>query len=80
VAEIDLDALKLELERSRTARLRAWAVLKELSAILRAVGQELPESPGKSFPREGEILERGLKRVPAERDEVPRELERLLAG
>jgi hypothetical protein len=36
VAEIDVTALKLELERSKIARLRAWAALGELRTVLTA--------------------------------------------
>ena len=48
------------LECERNARGFIQPVLEELRAILIAGVQELPESPGKSFLREGEILERGL--------------------
>jgi hypothetical protein len=54
VVGIDLKALKLEVERSRAARLRAWVVLGELRAILTAAGQELPKPGEKSFVKEGE--------------------------
>jgi hypothetical protein len=80
VVGIDLNALKLEVERSRTARLRAWAVLGELRAILTAAGQELPKATEKSFLREGEILERGLKRALAERMRCCGSWQRLLDG
>lgn len=66
--------LRLEVERSRAARLRAWAVLGELRTILTGAGQELPKPAEKSFVKEGEILERGLKRALAEREEALREL------
>jgi hypothetical protein len=56
VAEIVVSALKLELKRSRAARLRAWAALGELRAVLTAAGQELPKPREKSFVLEGEIL------------------------
>jgi hypothetical protein len=71
---MDEKALQLEVERSRAARLRAWAVLGELRAILTGAGQELPKSAEKSFVKEGEILERGLRRALAEREEALREL------
>jgi hypothetical protein len=53
--------LQLEVERSRAARLRAWAVLLELRAILTAAGQELTKPAEKSFEKEGEILERATE-------------------
>jgi hypothetical protein len=72
---MDVTALQLEVERSRAARLRAWAVLGELRAILTGAGQELPKPAEKSFVKEGEILkERGLKRALTEREEALREL------
>jgi hypothetical protein len=52
---MDERALQLEMERSRAARLRAWAVLVELRAILTGAGQELPKPAEKSFVEEGEI-------------------------
>jgi hypothetical protein len=74
VAEIDVVALQLEVERSRASRLRAWAVLGELRAILTEAGQELPKPLEKSFIREGEILERGLRKALRDRDEALRDL------
>jgi hypothetical protein len=64
--EMDLPALQLQLERSRAARLRAWAVLGGLRAILTGAGQELAKPAEKSFKKEGEILKetgknRGLR-------------------
>ena len=74
MAEIDVTAFKLEVERSRTARLRAWAALEELRTILTAAGQDLPKPREKSFVLEGELLERALKKALAEREEALREL------
>jgi hypothetical protein len=74
VGEIDINALLADLERSRAARLRAWEVLGQLRAILTGAGQELPKAADKSFVKEGEILERGLRRALAERDEALKEL------
>jgi hypothetical protein len=54
--------------------LRAWAVLGELRAILTGAGQELPKAAEKSFVKEGEILERGLRKALTERDEAIRDL------
>jgi hypothetical protein len=71
---MDERALQLEVERSRAARLRAWAVLVELRAILTAAGQELAKPAEKSFEKEGEILERALRKALKDRDEALREL------
>src|ERR1700740_889480 len=71
---MDETALGLELERSRAARLRAWAVLGELRAILTGAGQELPKAAEKSFVKKGEILERALRKALTERDEAIRDL------
>jgi hypothetical protein len=61
VGETDINALLADLERSRAARLRAWAVLGELRAILTGAGQELPKAAEKSFVKEGEILGAGAE-------------------
>ena len=74
MAEPDATAFKLELERSRAARLRAWTVLEELRAILNGAGQELQKPAKKSFMEEGRILESGLRKALEERDEALREL------
>ena len=74
MGEIDINALLADLERSRAARLRAWAVLGELRAILAAAGQELEKPARKSFVEEGRILERGLRKALTERDEALRDL------
>ena len=71
---MDETALQLELERSRAARISAWAVLGELRAILAGAGQELAKPAEKSFVKEGEILERGLRKALTERDEALRDL------
>jgi hypothetical protein len=74
VADIDINALLADLERSRAARLRAWAVLGELRSVLAAAGQELEPPVRKSFAEEGRILERGLRKALTARDEALREL------
>lgn len=74
MGEIDINALLADLERSRAARLRAWAVLGELRAILAAAGQELEKPARKSFVEEGRILERGLRKALTERHEALKEL------
>jgi hypothetical protein len=60
---MDERALQLEVESSRAARLRAWAVLVELRGILTVAGQELAKPAEKSFEKEGEILERALRKA-----------------
>src|SRR4030088_115400 len=72
--EMDLPALQFQLKRSRAARLRAWAVLVELRAILTGAGQELAKPAEKSFEKQREILERGLRKARKDRDEALREL------
>jgi hypothetical protein len=52
---MDERALQLEVERSRAARLRAWAVLVELRAILTATARELAKPDEKSFDKEGDL-------------------------
>lgn len=74
VGDDEKKALLLALDRSREARLRAWAVLEGLRAILNRAGQELEKPAKKSFVEEGRILERGLQKALAERDEALREL------
>ena len=59
---MDETALQLEVERSRAARLRAWAVLGELRAILTGAGQELTKPAEKSFEKEGEILRASVEK------------------
>ncbi|SRR6266436_458910 len=71
---MDEKALQLKVERSRAARLRAWAVLEELRAILAAAGLDLEKPTRKSFVEEGRILERGLRKALTERDEALRDL------
>jgi hypothetical protein len=59
---MDKRALQLEVERSRAARLRAWAVLVELRAILTGAGQELAKPAEKSFEKKGEILRASVEK------------------
>jgi hypothetical protein len=62
VSESEIKTLKVQLERSKAARLRAWSVLQGLRDTLQAAGVIIPPSTEKSFAREGEFLERALKR------------------
>jgi hypothetical protein len=74
MAEEDIKALRLELERSRQARLRAWSVLQGLREVLQSAGVLIPPPAEKSFTREGEFLERALRKALSEREEALRDL------
>jgi hypothetical protein len=76
VSENDIKALRLELERSRAARLRAWSVLQGLRDTLQAAGVLIPPSVEKSFAQEGEFLERAIKKALLDREEAIRDLAR----
>jgi hypothetical protein len=64
VSESEIKTLKVQLERSKAARLRAWSVLQGLRDTLQAAGVIIPPSTEKSFAREGEFLERALLLAP----------------
>jgi hypothetical protein len=50
-----------ELEASKQSRLRAWAVLQRMRALLSDLGKtEIPPPARKTFDAEGEILEHAL--------------------
>jgi hypothetical protein len=74
MSETDLRRLQSELERSRAARLRAWQVLQGFREILAAGGLQIEKPAEKSFAREGEILQRALKKALSGRDEALRDL------
>jgi hypothetical protein len=74
VSESEIKALKVQLERSKAARLRAWSVLQGLRDTLQAAGAIIPPSAEKSFAREGEFLERALKKALLDREEALRDL------
>jgi hypothetical protein len=76
VSETEIRALKVQLERSKAARLRAWSVLQGLRDTLQAAGVIIPPSAEKSFAREGEFLERALKKALLDREEALRDLAR----
>jgi hypothetical protein len=76
VSESQIKALKIQLERSKAARLRAWSVLQGLRDALQAAGVIVPPSAEKSFAHEGEFLERALKRALLDREEAMRDLAR----
>jgi hypothetical protein len=70
----DFEALRLELERSKAARLRAWSFLQSLREVLQAAGVIIPPPAQKSFAAEGKFLERALKQALTEREEALRDL------
>jgi hypothetical protein len=74
VSENEVRALKRELEESKAARLRAWSVLQGLRDTLQAAGVIIPPVAEKSFAREGEFLERALKKALLDREEALRDL------
>ncbi|HTD14341.1 MAG TPA: hypothetical protein VK673_04145 [Chthoniobacterales bacterium] len=76
VSESEIKALKVQLERSKAARLRAWSVLQGLRDTLQAAGVIIPPPAEKSFAREGEFLERALKKALLDREEALRDLAR----
>jgi hypothetical protein len=76
VSETEIKALKVHLERSKTARLRAWSVLQGLRDTLQAAGVIIPPSTEKSFTREGQFLERALKKALLDREDALRDLAR----
>ncbi|MFZ0503204.1 MAG: hypothetical protein WAM44_05800, partial [Chthoniobacterales bacterium] len=74
MSENDVKALRRELEQSKAARLRAWSVLQGLRDTLQAAGVIIPPVAEKSFAREGEFLERALKKALLDREEALRDL------
>jgi len=76
VSENEIKALKGQLERSKAARLRAWSVLQGLRDTLQAAGVTIPPSAEKNFAREGEFLERALKKALLDREDALRDLVR----
>jgi len=76
VSESEIKALKVALERSKAARIRAWSVLQGLRDPLQGVGVIVPPSTEKSFAREGEFLERALKKALLDREEALRDVVR----
>ena len=76
MSESEIKALKVQLERSKTARLRAWSVLQGLRDTLQAAGVIIPPSTEKSFTREGQFLERALKKALLDREDALRDLAR----
>ena len=64
-----------ELEASKQARLRAWAVLQRLRALLCDLGNvTIDPPPKKTFDTEGAILEQALKKCLFDRETVLKDL------
>ena len=64
-----------ELEASKQARLRAWAVLQRLRALLCDLGNVTIDPPSKrTFDMEGAILEQALKKCLSDRQAALKEL------
>ena len=64
-----------ELESSKQSRLRAWAVLQRLRAVLSELGNVVIDPPAKkTFDVEGAILERTIKKCLSDRETALREL------
>ena len=76
VSESDIRALKRELEQSKAARLRAWSVLQGLRDTLQAAGVIIAPSTEKSFAREGQFIERAIKKALSDREDALRDLAR----
>jgi hypothetical protein len=64
-----------ELEASKQARLRAWAVLQRLRALLCDLGNVTIDPPSKkTFDLEGAILEQALKKCLSDRETALKDL------
>jgi hypothetical protein len=64
-----------ELEASKQARLRAWAVLQRLRALLCDLGNVTIDPPSKkTFDLEGAILEQALKKCLSNRETALKDL------
>jgi hypothetical protein len=74
VSESEIRALKVQVERSKAARLRAWSVLQGLRDTLQGAGVIIAPSAEKSFAREGQFLERALKKALLDREDALRDL------
>lgn len=70
----DRKTLQLAIDRSRQARLRAWAALQKLRTVLTQAGYQLKQPAQKSFIEEGKILERAIRKAISEREETLRDL------
>ena len=63
-----------ELEASKQSRLRAWAVLQRIRAILSESGMVIEQPSKKTFESEGAILERALTKCIHDRQAALRDL------
>jgi hypothetical protein len=63
-----------ELEASKKSRLRAWAVLQRIRAILSESGMVIEQPSKKTFESEGAILERALTKCIHDRQAALRDL------
>jgi hypothetical protein len=64
-----------ELEVSKQARIRAWAVLQRLRAILGDMADiDIETPPKKTFEAEGACLERALTKCLSDREAALKEL------
>ena len=63
-----------ELEASKQSRLRAWAVLQRIRAILSESGMVIEQPLKKTFESEGAILERALAKCIRDRQAALRDL------
>jgi len=63
-----------ELEASKKSRLRAWAVLQRIRAILSESGMVIEQPSKKTFESEGAILERALTKCIRDRQAALRDL------
>ena len=64
-----------ELEASKQARLRAWAVLQRIRALLCDLGNiAIDPPPKKAFEVEGAILEQALKKCLFDRERALKDL------
>jgi len=59
-----------ELEASKQSRLRAWAVLQRIRAILSESGMVIEQPSKKTFESEGAILERALTKCIRDRHDA----------
>ena len=64
-----------ELECSKQSRLRAWAVLQRIRAILSELGNVVIDPPAqKTFDAEGALLEETLKKFLSDRETALKDL------
>ncbi len=70
-----IQELKKALEQSKQARLRAWEVLQQLRATMAELGLgDIAKSAHKSFEKEGQAIEKALRKAFSDRTAALREL------